>query len=586
MVYVHLSDFAPRIKTVVLQEQNRIGKYSINKYLPEGELSVQKGEILGYTGRSGTRVPHLHFEILDTDNNPINPFKVGFTIKDSISPTITALAVTPLTSGSTVNGDFVTQIIPIEHRDNSHYFLTDTVYYNGEIGLSLAAYDRADGAYNKFAPYRFSLFIDDALIFSTTYEYFMFSNSRQVVLDRNYRLMRMDKGVFYNLYRSVGNTLNFYIGEGRLVSGKDRQSFLHERITVNEDGLNYLSPGLHTMEIMVFDFYNNTSVLTGYLNNREKLYYSHKFVYNPDTSKTGFYTESFKDYLYFSLRVEESLSAIPEVTVEMSPWKNVSIPLIKNINGYSGQLPLDDYSGLLIIKADWADNYGESTMLVDTIFIHSINKDSSCILPSSDSVCNVYFQNNSLYQSIKGYCKRMRLDHPDCINGYQYQVYPQTVPLKNPVKVGFHIFLGAKVQDKTAIYSIGQEGFSFISNSWEENVISGWSNELGNFTLLQDTIAPKIDYVKPASEEIITTAFPVIEVGFSDSLSGISGEECYIIRVDGKKKIVEYDPERNRCYCPIRGPLTSGIHFLEIMVKDRVDNVTRWKGWFRIDDFN
>ncbi|MFO7889380.1 MAG: M23 family metallopeptidase [bacterium] len=585
-VYAHLSDFSPRIKTVVLQEQNRIDRYSINKYLPEGELRVRKGEILGYTGRSGTDVPHLHFEIRDINNNPINPFMAGFTIKDSISPTINALAVTPLNSGSTVNGDFVTQIIPVDYRGKNHYFLTDTVFCNGEICFSLAAYDRADGAYNRFTPYRLALFIDNTLIFSTKYDSLSFEQTRQIFLDRDYRLMKLGRGYFHNLYRSQGNTLDFYYFKGirtGVVHCTEQQLPHNKRVTVEDDGSVILSPGLYKIKIIVSDYYNNTSALSGCLNISERPNFPHKFVYNPDTSETGFYTEFIEDYLYCSLPLEESLSDIPVVTVELHPWKSVSIPLIKNINGFSGQLPLDDYSGLLIIKADWAD-YRESFSFIDTVFIHSINKYSSFILPSRDTVCNVHFQQNSLYHSIKGYCKISKLDHPDCIYGYQYQVYPQTVPLKNPVKVEFNISLGAKVQNKAAIYSIKEGEFSFIGNRWEENVISGWSNKLGNFTLLQDTIAPEIDYVKPASEGTITTAFPVIEVGFSDSLSGIAGEDCYIIRVDGKKKIVEYDPERDRCYCPIREPLTSGIHFLEIMVKDRVDNVIRWKGWFSVDD--
>ncbi|MEJ2628323.1 MAG: M23 family metallopeptidase, partial [bacterium] len=79
IVYGHLSNFSPDIETLVRDEQKRLGRYSLDIHIPDGQLLVKKGDVLGYTGRSGTKAPHLHFEVRDENNQPFNPFIAGFT---------------------------------------------------------------------------------------------------------------------------------------------------------------------------------------------------------------------------------------------------------------------------------------------------------------------------------------------------------------------------------------------------------------------------------------------------------------------------------------------------------------------------
>jgi len=594
-VYAHLSDFSPRIKSIVQKEQERIGRYAIDKRISAGELVVKKGDLLGYTGRSGTDTPHLHFEIRDKKDNPINPFIAGFKIIDFIPPTVKSIAVTPLIFGSHVNGDFVSQIIPVESTGNGRYILADTVYCKGEIGFSISAYDMADGADNKFAPYRLTFYIDNQHIFSTKYDSLTFHNSRQIYLDRDYRLMKHGRGFFHNLYRTYGNNLGFYYFKGKragIVCCKDQKLSPNKRITINNDGSVLLSPGIHEIKIIISDFYNNISVVSGLLNNCDisdisqcvsdtTNFCSHTSSY--DTSGVYFYREFIQDYLYCCLSTDQPVVGKPIVTVEIEPWKTFTLPMIKSKRGgFNGQLLLDkDYTGILTIKAEILENSIKKIIYTDTVMIHSILPDKPSTLYSLDTVCSINFSDSCLYQSLKGYCEKRKYIHPDCIHGYIYRVFPHTVPLKNPVEIRFNLPLSGNNRDKTAIYSVNKKGYSFVGNNWHTNYISGWSDQLGSFTLLQDTVSPEIDFVSPAPEETITTSFPEIVVGLKDTLSGISGEDSYIIRLNGRRRIVEYDPQKNKCYCPIREPLGNGIHFLEIVVKDRVDNVKKWKGWFR-----
>ncbi|MDZ7262868.1 MAG: peptidoglycan DD-metalloendopeptidase family protein [candidate division KSB1 bacterium] len=60
-VYAHLSRFADKIQTIVEKEQQRSGKFSISLQFNPGELPVESGEVIAFTGQTGSGSPHLHF---------------------------------------------------------------------------------------------------------------------------------------------------------------------------------------------------------------------------------------------------------------------------------------------------------------------------------------------------------------------------------------------------------------------------------------------------------------------------------------------------------------------------------------------
>ncbi|MGH7452572.1 MAG: M23 family metallopeptidase, partial [bacterium] len=83
-VYAHLEAFNENLQAVAEQEQERVGRYRIDKFFRPGMLPVQKGEVIGYTGQTGIGTPHLHFELRDNRSRPINPFLRGFEIVDTV----------------------------------------------------------------------------------------------------------------------------------------------------------------------------------------------------------------------------------------------------------------------------------------------------------------------------------------------------------------------------------------------------------------------------------------------------------------------------------------------------------------------
>ena len=277
VVYAHLQRFRDDIEAYVYAAQERLGRFSVQLYPTAAEFIVKQGDLLGYTGQTGVGYPHLHFEVRDAANRPINPFSRDYRVEDSIKPTITAVAVTPLDAGSMVDDDWAPAIFPAEDRGNGQFVLPRPVMANGTIAFGVSAYDMTNLAENKFGTYCNELYLDDSLVFRARYDRFDYGENIQSNLDRDVRLIMRGKGTFYKLFRDVGNTLSFYpdkdvfygiayfaCGEENSTAGLNRLPDWHQQ-EGTASGIRYFTPGMHQFKIVLYDFWGNSSQVTGLL---------------------------------------------------------------------------------------------------------------------------------------------------------------------------------------------------------------------------------------------------------------------------------------------------------------------------------
>ena len=105
-VYAHLQRFTGEIGKYVKQYQYKNKKYTSQIYPDKDKFPVKRGDLIGYTGNSGSSGgPHLHFEIRDANERPINPMFFGYKIEDNVRPVILGVSVYPLGDESTLEGN-------------------------------------------------------------------------------------------------------------------------------------------------------------------------------------------------------------------------------------------------------------------------------------------------------------------------------------------------------------------------------------------------------------------------------------------------------------------------------------------------
>jgi len=242
-VYGHLDEFSERLLSYVEIEQQRLKRYAIDLYPGENIISVRKGDTLAFSGNTASISPHLHFEIRNAQERPMNPFNFIPEVVDYTIPTIQELAVVPLDVQSRIDNSPRLKTFPVYFKEKRNFIVKDTIRVSGGIGIALKTFDTIKGIPNKYAPYGIRMLVNDSLRFAVQYDLFTFSETRMVDLDRDSYFLENGNGNFNRLWiHPLAKSLPIY----RLSPGT---------------GVLKFQPGFHTIRIEVYDHRRNTSTL-------------------------------------------------------------------------------------------------------------------------------------------------------------------------------------------------------------------------------------------------------------------------------------------------------------------------------------
>ncbi|MBN2104741.1 M23 family metallopeptidase [bacterium] len=575
-VYGHLSGFETKLEMKIKNQQRLQMRYEQDLYFGPQDFPVQSGELIGYTGKTGTGVPHLHFEVRDEENRPFNPLQLGYRIQDTTPPMIESVALKPMEYGSHVDGDFIHKIFNRRSDDIISEFPLDVW---GKVGISVSVYDQADGSPNRFSPASLRLYVNGALAFQKSYRTFRYSETGLIDLDRDLRLRKQMGQEFINLYVPPGNTLGFnspdYSGAGVLKCWHPPFRLNHSSIP--EYHIHHLS-GLNHIRIEAEDYWGNISTirfqlkvtpLSEVIRSRQQcLSVKSQEVRQCVLTKTWM-----NNFVRFAFKTKNAINAFPRLLVWLNGKIHTSIPMHFNGSGeFVSVLPLDlSFQGEMVCQVKVETQ--SVPVLQDTTQVFYADQNGG-IIWSRDRRFRCTIPPNTLSEPVW-----LCVDTQKKSTGHYstYSIFPNDIFIKRQIKIQIAIPKGSNLFRGVGIYA-GDDGEScYISSKLDKNrgILSANTRLLNGFTVLQDTMNPVLYFINPDSGQIVSGDHFKVWFKFNDSLSGISGEENYQIQIDGNPQIVEYDPEEKSARVDSFDRLEPGIHWLDILIRDRADNFIR-----------
>ena len=235
-VYAHLKRFSKKIETIVKNEQYKKEDYEIEIFPALNEIKILDNELIAYSGNTGgSSGPHLHFEIRDINQKPLNPLSYGIDVKDSKTPSILGLRLYSLYKNREIK-DYKNLTL---YKRDKNTFITDTVISIGTLGFGIQTFDRQDLASNKNGVYKINTYIDNDTLVSIDFSKFSFDETKHINRYIDYSEFKRNKRRFQKLFVQKNNPLSIYKTER------------------NHGVISLIESNKHLIKIEVLDFKEN-----------------------------------------------------------------------------------------------------------------------------------------------------------------------------------------------------------------------------------------------------------------------------------------------------------------------------------------
>ena len=258
-VYAHLKRFSKKIEKIVKTKQYLKENYEIEIFPGLNEIKISNNELIAFSGNTGgSSGPHLHFEIRDINQKPLNPLNYGIDVQDNRSPSILGLKIYSLYKNMEIKNS---KNLTFYKKDKNSY-ITDTIQSIGALGFGVQTIDRQDLASNKNGVYKINTYIDNDTLISIDFNKFSFEETKHINRYIDYLEFKRNKKRFQKLFIQKNNPLSIY--------KKER----------NQGVVSLIENSRHLITIEVIDFNQNITKLfipikgtldTDILNNDNKI---------------------------------------------------------------------------------------------------------------------------------------------------------------------------------------------------------------------------------------------------------------------------------------------------------------------------
>ncbi|MCB0537111.1 MAG: M23 family metallopeptidase [Bacteroidetes bacterium] len=211
-VYAHLKNFKKDIENWLKEQQIDETSFAVNlESLPPNLFPVKKGDIIAHSGNSGgSGGPHLHFEIRDSLEHPINPLYFGYDlqVKDNAKPNIYNIFFYNIDeAGNPLSNKKVTAT----NLGYGTYKISNTQNVNtSKLGIGVHTVDLFTGTSNKNGVFEIKMFVNDTLHYHYRVDELDFNFTKHVYSHCDYWAKRSNNNTVHKCFVEKGNKLKVY----------------------------------------------------------------------------------------------------------------------------------------------------------------------------------------------------------------------------------------------------------------------------------------------------------------------------------------------------------------------------------------